>query len=197
MWRMHKIRIPPGQIEQYRIIGADGIELSYAQVLEHWGNTPEFSRFFSQQLGACEFGAFLWETPPLTHAILRRPFECVLINSTQLAQAQPDPVTFAEYFESIGQKRVVYFENLGRDAMLIAPCPLEPLAAGTHLAGFLRHAPDTTIVELWRVVAEVVAERLSDQPLWISACGLGVYWLHIRLDSFPKYYHFSPYQISV
>ena len=194
MWRMQKVELQPGQIEQYRVIGADGIEMSYAQVLDHWGSTPAFSSFFSQQLGASAFNAFLWETPPLTHATLQRPFECVLINSPQLARAAPDSIAFAEHFESVDRKTIVRFENLGRDATLIAPCPLEPISACTHLAGFLRHAPDAVSVQLWRAVAEGVAEMLSEQPLWVSTCGLGVYWLHVRLDSLPKYYRFSPYQ---
>ncbi|MDF9799652.1 hypothetical protein OKW21_004915 [Catalinimonas alkaloidigena] len=28
----------------------------------------------------------------------------------------------------------------------------------------------------------------------MSTSGLGVYWLHIRLDSRPKYYQFDPYR---
>jgi hypothetical protein len=30
--------------------------------------------------------------------------------------------------------------------------------------------------------------------MWVSTSGLGVYWLYIRLDSFPKYYNFQPYK---
>jgi hypothetical protein len=89
---------------------------------------------------------------------------------------------------------MVSFDNLGGDARLIAPCPLEPSSACTHLAAFLRQAPADAVVELWRSVSEAVSSSLSDQPLWVSTCGLGVYWLHVRLDSFPKYYRYAPYQ---
>ena len=30
--------------------------------------------------------------------------------------------------------------------------------------------------------------------LWVSTSGLGVYWLHVRLDSYPKYYQHAPYK---
>lgn len=30
--------------------------------------------------------------------------------------------------------------------------------------------------------------------LWCSTSGLGVYWLHIRLDQYPKYYTYRPYK---
>jgi hypothetical protein len=29
--------------------------------------------------------------------------------------------------------------------------------------------------------------------MWLSTSGLGVAWLHIRLDSTPKYYQHQPY----
>ena len=30
---------------------------------------------------------------------------------------------------------------------------------------------------------------------WLSACGLGVYWLHSRLDPKPKYYVYEPFKL--
>ena len=38
--------------------------------------------------------------------------------------------------------------------------------------------------------------RLSRQPLWLSSAGLGIYWLHLRLDSRPKNYSFQPYRVQ-
>jgi len=32
-------------------------------------------------------------------------------------------------------------------------------------------------------------------PSWLSACGLGVYWLHSRLDPKPKYYVYEPFKL--
>jgi len=77
---------------------------------------------------------------------------------------------------------------------LISPCPLEPVTACTHLAVFLRDAPVAAAVQLWQQVSVAITNALNDQPLWVSTCGLGVYWLHVRLDSFPKYYRYTPYQ---
>ncbi len=194
MWRMIQEQRQPGSTDQYRIAAEDGAVLSYAQVIEHWGNDTGFAMFFSKQLAASAFEAFLWETPPITRDSLQRPFECVLVDSPQLAQASPDSIAFAEHFETDSGQMIVSFDNLGGDARLIAPCPLEPISACTHLAAFLRQAPADAVVELWRSVSEAVSSALSDQPLWVSTCGLGVYWLHVRLDSFPKYYRYAPYQ---
>jgi len=46
---------------------------------------------------------------------------------------------------------------------------------------------------LQRLAREALA-RLSDRPLWISTAGMGVNWLHVRLDSRPKYYRHAPYK---
>jgi hypothetical protein len=38
-------------------------------------------------------------------------------------------------------------------------------------------------------------ERLesSSNRFWISTSGLGVPWVHVRLDRYPKYYQYGPY----
>jgi hypothetical protein len=43
-------------------------------------------------------------------------------------------------------------------------------------------------------VGDAVARRLSSAPLWLSTSGLGVAWLHVRLDERPKYYTHAPYR---
>jgi hypothetical protein len=81
---------------------------------------------------------------------------------------------------------VVAFANLGGDAFLVAPTPRAEPATYTHLAAFARGAPTTQ--------QHAFTERLSDRPLWLSTNGLGVAWLHARLDSRPKYYSYPPYR---
>jgi hypothetical protein len=39
-------------------------------------------------------------------------------------------------------------------------------------------------------------KRLSASPVWLSTSGLGVYWLHVRLDTHPKYYQYQPYKVD-
>lgn len=69
-----------------------------------------------------------------------------------------------------------------------------------HLADFIKTAPAVQQLQLWKKLAEETIRRLSSlsdgQKLWISTSGLGVSWLHIRLDSVPKYYNYEPYQES-
>ena len=87
---------------------------------------------------------------------------------------------------------MVRFDNLGRDAHLVAPCDsTRPYA---HLAVFVRTAPASTNRALWAAAADALEERTGARPLWLSTAGLGVYWLHLRLDSRPKYYTYAPYR---
>lgn len=194
MWQLVHKPLQPGRIDRYHIVKADDSVMSYAQVIDHWASDTAFADFFSGLLASSAFEAFYWETPPVTRASAQRPFECVLIDSPSLAMASPDALSFAEYFRAASGQAVVDFENLGGDARLIVPCPVEPTTACTHLAGFMRAAPTAAKRQLWQAVAAAVSDALNEQPLWISTCGLGVYWLHVRLDSFPKYYRHAPYQ---
>lgn len=102
-----------------------------------------------------------------------------------------DPEAFAEHFRS--DKYAVQFESLGRDATLIAPCPRDREASYAHLAAFVRSASPDAAVELWQLVASAMNSRLGDQPIWLSTAGLGVYWLHVRIDTRPKYYRHRAY----
>ena len=48
-----------------------------------------------------------------------------------------------------------------------------------------------------RTVAAAVRRRVSDPPVWLSTAGMGVSWLHLRLDSQPKYYRHGPYRATM
>ena len=39
-----------------------------------------------------------------------------------------------------------------------------------------------------KIILDFIESKKPDQKLWVSTSGLGVFWLHLRLDSYPKYY---------
>ena len=92
------------------------------------------------------------------------------------------------------QEGVATFWNLGRDALLVAPAPIADASVYSSLAAFVRGAPEEQQHALWQRVADAAREQLGEDPLWISTSGLGVYWLHVRLDSRPKYYTHGAYR---
>ena len=124
---------------------------------------------------------------------LGRPFEFVLVASASLSGLRSDPSSFQSRF-SKSSEPVLTFPNLGGDALLVVPAPLVDEACYTHLARFLRGAPEPQIDAFWRSAGRAMHDRLSSAPTWLSTAGMGVPWLHLRLDSRPKYYRYEPYK---
>lgn len=174
-------------------ISEGGDRLDFQQLIWLWRANPAFQLFWSGVLQNIPFDAYCWETPALTHATLDHPFECVCVNNPALAATCADPGPFMEHFNPDLNKPIVCFENLGADALLLAPTPQASAGAYTHLARFVRDAPASQVQALWAAVSRAVEARLGDEALWLSTAGLGVYWLHVRLDSRPKYYRYLPY----
>ena len=156
------------------------------------------------------------------------PFEFVLVEDTYLASfaSRQDPTAFAEYlspsssctYSNINDNNNdnnkqqhppagCVFKNLGGDAILVAPnnwssSKSEPSSTSycAHLANFIREASEEQIIQLWRLVAETLQERLlletsNTMPIWFSTAGTGVAWLHFRLDNRPKYYLYHPFKM--
>jgi hypothetical protein len=166
--------------------------IGFDQVIRAWQNDPAFRQEFNALLAELPFTAFRWETPPVTEATLARPFEFVVLDSPSLSRPA-DPEAFAEHFQDGGED-VVAFPNLGGDAILIVPRPTNTPGAYTHLADFVRNAPEWQRDALWRTVGEAMTRRVSKKPVWLSTAGAGVAWLHLRLDDRPKYYGHEPYR---
>lgn len=170
-------------------------QLTYSEVIELWQGDADFRSFFNALLAETSFSAYFWETPPITRLTVEREFEFVLIDSPQLAKVKPDARTFSDYFAAApSQREIVTFPNLGNDALLVVPRPMGENSVYSHLATFVREAPESQQQALWQTLGNVLSEHLGDRPTWVSTSGLGVYWLHIRLDSYPKYYNFDPYR---
>lgn len=170
----------------------DGAPLSYADALALLADDAAFRTFLNDLLADAPFDAFRWETAPLTRETLAAPFEFALIDAPELGGRTPDAQAFAEHLDADAD--VVTFENLGRDALLVVPTPRASPETYVHLATFVRRAPREQQHAVWRAVTAAVDRRLSDRvPLWLNTAGDGVAWLHVRLDTRPKYYRHAPY----
>jgi hypothetical protein len=77
--------------------------------------------------------------------------------------------------------------------VLVVPAPRVAASAYGHIAAFVRNAPPEQIDLLFRRVAVAIEQRLTDKPLWVNTAGLGVPWLHVRLDSHPTYHRHRPF----
>lgn len=170
-----------------------GDPLGFGEYVELLAENRDFACWYTELLAAADYEAFFWEHPPLCTANIDSAVEFVLLDSAVLARLAPNPEPFRAYFESQHAADVVSFRSLGGDAVLVAPRPSMALDAYVHLAAFVRQAPQPQIGSLWRETGRAVRENLSERMLWLSTSGLGVAWLHIRLDSYPKYYQHRPY----
>ena len=169
--------------------------LSFGQILAAWQRDEEFALQFAKTLADSKFAGFRWETPPLTRATLERPFEFVLLDAFEFTKRSADTHTYAEHFASdAGRRGVVVFDNLSGDAKLVVPTPLNGQSDFGHLADFVRNAPADQIQTFWRAVGETTEQSICERPIWLNTAGGGVAWLHVRLDSRPKYYGYAPYK---
>ena len=192
MWKFRREIINSDRIQKISILKSDK-QVTYSEVVELWQHDNSFRTFFISLLADAPMEAYFWETSPISRSTAEREFEFVLVDSPQLADIDPDPADFNQYFKSATES-VVTFPNLGKDALLVVPCPIANTVSRTHLASFVRFAPEFQQHLLWQTVGRSLQQRLNEQPIWVSTSGLGVHWLHVRLDSIPKYYAYKPYK---
>lgn len=188
--------IEADKVMRYRL-QRDGAALTFADVLTLWHSDSSFCHYYTAILAASPFGAYRWETPSLTTATVNQPFEFILLNSPSFCSRKTDRRTFSSYFTTDDTDHgIVSFANLNGDATLIIPSPRTDISAYGHLAAFIRNAPKNQIEAFWRILSNTVVSKLSRALLWLSTAGGGVAWLHVRLDSRPKYYGYAPYKTA-
>ncbi|MBE9125241.1 MULTISPECIES: DUF6940 family protein [unclassified Coleofasciculus] len=195
MWKSCVESLNADRIQKVSIL-SNGKLILYSEVIQLWQHSKDFRTFFISLLADAPFSAFFWETPALSDATINQVFEFVLVDSPNLAGVQANPSDFASHFAAAGEKEsIITFPNLGKDALLVVPCPKASTSTYRHIAAFMREAPTQQKHALWQSVGLALEQKLDEHPIWLSTSGLGVYWLHIRLDSYPKYYSYHPYRV--
>jgi hypothetical protein len=188
----------PGRSAKRLTLSSNGRAITFAEVVDCWVNDEMFRAFFLAELRLTPFVGFFWELPPLQRDTLERPYEHVAIEGNLLERISPDPAPFMNVLQAgTASDLVVSFPNIGGDAILVVPKPQVGSMGYGHLGAFLRAAPEKQQHALLKELGRAAGGCLQ-QPggcLWISTAGLGVPWLHVRLDSRPKYYKHQPYRV--
>lgn len=179
------------EITLHYSLPANGAALSFASWLYQLKTDPQFRIGFNALVAAIPFPAFFWELPPVNKQTIENQFAFVAIKSDLLASTQGDVNSFRD--KITGHQSVFCFKNLGGDATLVVPCP-EETKQYPHLATFCRTASAAQADLFWKTTAETIEPVLGHQPIWISTAGLGVPWLHLRIDIRPKYYRHSAFK---
>lgn len=193
MWKAKVQTSSSGKAQKVTLLSGENL-LTYQEVIDLWISDSAFRSFFNGVLADCPFAGIFWETPPVTRDSVSRDFECMLIEGPRFERVQPDPESFGEHFDLYADEKVVTFPNLGNNAMLVVPCPVLSDETYTHLGNFVRQAPESQIDAFWQEVGMAMTARVDNRPVWLSTAGMGVYWLHVRLDDRPKYYRYPTYK---
>jgi hypothetical protein len=183
-----------GKATRYRVL-SNGGPVSFGKALDLLRNDGEFRSYLTELLNQSTYTAFRWETPHLQTTTRSDDFEFVLLDNPSFTKRKTDTETYKSYFAPTHDENgIVSFANLSGDATLIVPSPRTSEDAYGHFATFLRNAPELQIDAMWQKIGEVVHRMVSDRPIWLSTAGGGVAWLHVRVDSTPKYYGYAPYR---
>jgi hypothetical protein len=193
MWNAERRRVENGAGEILSI-AEDAKVLTVAEAIARWRDDAAFRDFFIAALAASDDAAFFWEMPPLEADTLSDPFACALIRGDALARMRASDRDFAEHLAEVDA--IAVFPNLGGDALLIAPKRIGDADCYGHFAAFLRGAPREQQHALLRCLSLEIERRLATarDRFWVSTSGLGVPWVHVRLDERPKYFQFGPYR---
>jgi len=192
MWNHQKNKLE-GYDGQMISISSGNSVLSYGDVLDLWVEDEIFRGYYLDILAQTPYLAFRWETPPVTVQTLGQAFEFVVLNSPFLSR-RADRLPFAKLFKTMQPGEVGEFSNLGGDAMMVVPGPVDNSSEYSHLGSFQKSAPISQLHAFWQCVGSVSRRRMRSRPLWLSTAGGGVSWLHLRLDDRPKYYHYALYR---
>ena len=189
-WK-HSFEEIEGNLTKHKL-SINSRNLTNFDFIENIAKSNSFCEFLSQILQESKFKAYFFEVKPFSKKSINSEFEFVLVNSPTLLKIKSDKSNFEKYF--IEEKNVVTFFNLGKDAKLIVPTNISNEDNYSHLAKFVRNAPPNQLIEFWKNVGTECKEILRTNPIWLSTAGLGVSWLHLRIDSRPKYYRYKPYK---
>lgn len=167
--------------------------LSFRTVFTLWETDENFRLFYLSILRDNNFESFFWEHPALISSLLDQPYELMLLRSRSLHLYKIDATSFASYFKT--KEQIVNFDNLGKNARLIVPTPQAAMDGYKHFASVVRTAPLEQQHQLLRQIGSLMLERIHPEKyIWLNTAGSGVTWLHIRLDSRPKYYKTNAYK---
>ncbi len=172
-----------------RTLHDGGRALSWDALITGLVGRPELRALLREDIRSDPAVGCFFECAPLSPGRGDEVFRYVLLPSPAVARLRPDPSPFRGKLPD----PVNRFPNLSGSSWLIAPSPtLAPDSA--HLSRFVRTAPEHVIDALWveAGLALMDWQARKRRKVWLSTSGLGVSWLHLRLDDRPKYFTHRP-----
>lgn len=199
-------------IYKYTMLENDN-EMTYGRFLdiisEPFSSTigNQFRRLLIDTIRNFPSEAFFFECIPITQSELySKAMEFVILESKELTTIIVDPSPFKDKFKGLERnQQITSFSNLGGDSLLVVPAPILintktnlPDQLYAHLANFIRKGTriqiELLLLKCGEEIKNILASSKPNEKKWWSTSGLGVSYLHMRIDSVPKYYNYIPYK---
>lgn len=186
----------PGTTGVRLTVEAGGAPLSWRQVAVDLAAGGDVGGAWTAALASLPYPGAFWECLPASARTVDQPFEAVVLDSAAVGGLRTDARPFRQALRGVDPVGVHTMTNLGGDAVLVVPAGSGSPASHAHLLAFLRGGAPEQIAALWQAVGRAVLARWEERPapVWVSTSGLGVSWLHLRLDDRPKYYSWAAYR---
>ena len=167
--------------------------LSFEEVLMLWQGSPDFVLFYRETMKSFEYSGCFWEHPALKLEYVKAPYEAMLLKTENFSKRSIDTQAFSERIHSTSL--VECFDNLGRNAKLIVPTLKLDKEVYKQFGSFINGASVEQVNAFFAAVgSELETELANGKQIWLNTAGLGVIWLHARLDTRPKYYKIKAYK---
>lgn len=186
----------------YEALDISGHPINIAIWIQTLISSKSERKLFLQVLRDARFDAFFFETKGTSNSNYKeKNMEFVLVEgiASEFRENGPDLNAFQEYFIENSSKKACTFENWSGDCRLITPMPptaTDHLQDFTDIAALARSFSEENIEILDSTLEMTLQEyqkriqMVNGKSVWLSTSGLGVFWLHFRLDSRPKYYNY-------
>lgn len=154
--------------------------MNWNNVLDDWGKGRYYK--YPDKIK----NKFIWNTSVIKNNGNSKFIEKFLIHPKLPTEQNYN--SFKSYIEQSKNKYVVSFYNLNKDTLLVIPIPRKNKNYST-IKDFCDNASVTQKKYFWKTVSKLIKNYIKKHKyVWVSAHGLGVPYMHIRISNKPKYY---------
>lgn len=168
-------------------------DITWMMALEKMkGKDIHFMSLFIDSFHRTKFKTFFWECSPVSASNAQSDAFVYVILRTSIPLTQ-DFTAFQEHHPPTSRREIISFDSKSGGTILVVPTPSyqRNQRQMSSLGPYLRD-PQNTPIRLFQHVAKIILHTLATTKnmIWLNTHGLGVPWLHIRIDFFPKYNSF-------
>ena len=188
-----EVLIPNKQVRYY------SYDVTMQSVLQALEEKMSLSKILIKTLAKCPLDHYVLEFPPVSGQTLHGiPFSFVVTKEARLDRKQSLDA-FQEHYQR--GKVVVNFKNLSGESTLVVPLPGSKSGGQefSSIGPYSRTVPMKHQQKFWKRVARCILKEMKHdfyRAYWLSTSGLGVPWLHARIDKTPKYYVYGPFKTA-